>query len=192
MAFPYLRKTNAESRPREHLYENEVDKTIEACTKLNHVDRNKALILVAYRHALRPSEALRLVWDDVCFDNRTIQIRRMKGSRHGEHHISDKEIRYLKKLKKVSPKGCPYLFYSQRGGNLSISSFQKIFQHLGIMAGIPFKIHPHMLRHSWGYKAINNNVDIRHMQVQMGHTNINNTVLYAALESLKFEGLFKD
>lgn len=186
------RKKNSELRPREHLYENEVDRIVDACKESKDVDRNKALILVTYRHALRASEAVRLVWDDVCFENRTIQIHRTKGSRSGEHHISEREIRYLKKLKKHCPRGCSYLFYSREGGSLTVSAFQKLFAKLGVICGIPFKIHPHMLRHAWGYKAINSNIDLRHMQVQMGHKNIANTAMYASVQNLKFEGLFKD
>jgi site-specific recombinase XerD len=118
----------------------------------------------------------------------------MKGGRSGQHHITDKEIRYLKKLKTISPRAEPtdYIFYSQKGGNLGMDSFREIMKTLGKKIGIPFQIHPHMLRHGWGYKAINNNISLIQMQHHMGHCDIGNTAHYAALEVSNFVGLFKD
>jgi integrase len=192
--FPDMRRSNRDLRPREHLYENEVNRMIEVCKETRHPIRNRTLILLAYRHALRATEALTLKWEDICFVNKTIVIRRMKGGKTGSHIITDKEIRYLKRLKRVIPDSQPkdFIFYSQKGGRLSIEAFQKLMESLGKKVGITFKVHPHMLRHGWGYKAINNQVGLIQMQHHMGHCNISNTAHYAALEVLSFPGLFRD
>ena len=43
-------------------------------------------------------------------------------------------------------------------------------------AGFDMKIHPHMLRHSCGYKLANDGVDTRAIQSYLGHKSIQHTV----------------
>jgi type 1 fimbriae regulatory protein FimB/type 1 fimbriae regulatory protein FimE len=48
-------------------------------------------------------------------------------------------------------------------------------------AGFDMKIHPHMLRHSCGYKLANDGVDTRTIQSYVGHKSIQHTVRYTEL-----------
>jgi type 1 fimbriae regulatory protein FimB/type 1 fimbriae regulatory protein FimE len=57
---------------------------------------------------------------------------------------------------------------------------------------LPFPIHPHMLRHSAGYKLANDGRDTRSLQAYMGHANIQNTVRYTAMASNRFTSFWKD
>jgi site-specific recombinase XerD len=43
------------------------------------------------------------------------------------------------------------------------------------------KIHPHMLRHSCGFKLANDGVDTRTIQGYLGHKSIQHTVRYTEL-----------
>jgi len=190
---PVGRKTNEELRPREHLYEHEIDKLIEAARGRRHYIRDQALILTAYRHALRPAEACGLTWKQICFETNRIMVKRAKNGVGGEQCIEDREIRYLKRLlKEKEKKKCasPYVFVSAKGGPLSVCGFNDLIEILGKKAGIEFKVHPHMLRHSWGYKAVNNNVSLRRMQVYLGHKCITNTTRYLAVEAMDFSEMF--
>ena len=54
------------------------------------------------------------------------------------------------------------------------------------------KIHPHMLRHSCGYKLANDGVDTRTMQAYLGHKSIQHTVRYTELAPTRFKSLFRD
>lgn len=49
---------------------------------------------------------------------------------------------------------------------------------------------PHMLRHSTDYSLVNRGVDIRTVQEFLGHSRIENTVRYAALNHSRFARLF--
>jgi integrase len=66
---------------------------------------------------------------------------------------------------------------------------RKIVARAGRGAGLPFSIHPHMLRHAAGYKLANDGQDTRAIQHYLGHRNIAHTVRYTELsnrrESLK-------
>ena len=55
---------NKELRSREYLKPDEVEKLMDAASEFGrHGHRDKTLILIAYRHALRVSELISLRWD---------------------------------------------------------------------------------------------------------------------------------
>ncbi|SRR6266536_203250 len=59
---------------------------------------------------------------------------------------------------------------------------------LGDRAGMPFLIHPHMLRHSCGFKYANEGKDTRSLQAYLGHRSIQSTVRYTAMAPTRFRG----
>src|ERR1019366_4957625 len=63
---PPPRQTNASRRRREYLTPDEIEKLLQASSKLGrHGARDRTLILIAYRHGLRVSELVALRWDQV-------------------------------------------------------------------------------------------------------------------------------
>ena len=54
--------------------------------------------------------------------------------------------------------------------------FHHLIQRLGKASGMPFAVHPHMLRHATGFKLANDGHDTRSLQHYMGHASTNNTV----------------
>ena len=69
-------------------------------------------------------------------------------------------------------------------------SYCHLFQRLGVRAGMPFPIHPHMLRHACGYALANAGHDTRALQAWLGHRNIQHTSLYTDGVSIKFKGIW--
>ena len=65
------RRPNAELRPREHLTEREVEKLIDAAKRNRWGQRDSTMLLIAFRHGLRASEACSLQWSDVEFETGT-------------------------------------------------------------------------------------------------------------------------
>ena len=60
---------NADVRPREYLTDSEVNRLMKAAAKSGrHGHRDSTLILVTYRHGLRVSELVALLWDQVELD----------------------------------------------------------------------------------------------------------------------------
>jgi integrase len=57
------------------------------------------------------------------------------------------------------------------------SIYEKI-KKLGRQAGIG-KLHPHMLRHTYGTRLYNIEQDLRFVQDQLGHASPNTTAIYA-------------
>ena len=62
----------------------------------------------------------------------------------------------------------------------------------GELAAFPFPIHPHMLRHSAGYKLANDGHDTRAIQQYLRHRNITHTVRYTELSPERFKNFWKD
>ena len=96
------------------------------------------------------------------------------------------------RLQRENPPG-PHVFVSERGGpGVTPSWFRKMMARLGKRADMPFGIHPHMLRHSCGYKFANEGKDTRSLQAYLGLRNIQSTVRYTAMAPDWFKGWEND
>ena len=189
---PPRRKRNAEVRSREYLTTDEVDQLMAAAGSIGrHRHRDRTLVLLAYRHGLRVSELVSLRWDQVDLKQGHLHVTRLKNGTPSTHPIRGPEIRALRRLKREYP-DTPYLFVTERGGPLTASTVRKLVARAGREAGIPFAVHPHMLRHALGYKLANDGHDTRAIQHYLGHRNIQHTVRYTELSPDRFNGFWAD
>ena len=86
----------------------------------------------------------------------------------------------------------PYVSTSERAGPMTPKSFHRPITRLGKRAGLPFPIHPHMLRHACGFALADAGHDTRALQAYLGHRNIQNTTRYTALAPDRFKGFWRD
>jgi integrase len=184
-----LRRPNAELRPREHLTEREVEKLIEGARRNRWGQRDSTMILIAFRHGLRASELCGLQWSDVEFEAATLHLRRAKGGTTATHPLLGDELRALRALKREAKS--PFVFVSERNAPFSVSGFAKLVERAGVEAKLPFKVHPHMLRHSTGYALANKGTDTRTLQAYLGHRSIQSTVRYTELAPGRFKNLWR-
>lgn len=188
----YLKMKHIEKRPREYLFEHEVEKLIDAAKLGSNSVRDQTLLLMCFRHALRPGEACALTWSQIDFDTYKLHVVRQKNGENSVHPMKDREVRLLRRLwKEREEKGgnSPYVFMTREGNQFNSAIFLKLMTKLGKLSGLLLPIHPHMLRHSTGYHLANQGVDTRTIQYYFGHKNINNTVLYTKLSSRAFDKL---
>jgi integrase len=183
------RRPNSELRPREHLTEREVEKLIEAAKGNRHGQRDATMILICFRHGLRASELCELQWSDVEFESATLHLRRAKSGATSTHPLLGDELRALRVLKRDA--ASPFLFVTERGSPFSVSGLQKLVQRAGVEAGLPFGVHPHMLRHATGYALANKGVDTRTLQGYLGHRSIQSTVRYTELAPGRFKNIWR-
>jgi hypothetical protein len=114
-------------------------------------------------YGLRSSELVDLQWDQIDFVHKTVRINRVKNGTGSTHYLSNSELRALRRLQRENPPG-PHVFVSERGGPVTTAWFRKMMPRLGERARMPFLIHPHMLRHSCGFKYANEGKDTRSLQ----------------------------
>ena len=80
-----------------------------------------------------------------------------------------------------------YIFMSERLAPMTTDTFRKIIARAGILAKLGMPIHPHMLRHSTGFKLANDGRDTRSIQYYLGHKNIQHTVRYTQIAAIRFK-----
>jgi integrase len=174
------RAKNADYRQREYLTESEVDKLLATAGDSRNPVRDRLLVLLAFRHALRVSELVSLRWEQIHLDTATIHIKRAKNGTPGNHGLQGDELRLLRALRREYSHA-DFVFLSERKAPLSVDGAQKLIERLGVAAAMPFPIHAHMLRHAAGYVLAGRGIDTRTLQAFMGHRSIANTVVYTAV-----------
>jgi type 1 fimbriae regulatory protein FimB/type 1 fimbriae regulatory protein FimE len=153
--------------------------------------RDATMILVAYRHGLRASELVDLRWDQVEFRTATLHVRRVKQGTPSTHPILGDALRALRRLQREQEPKLPFVFTSERGAPFSTGGFARMIERAGVEAKLPFKPHPHMLRHACGYALANRGHDTRALQAYLGHKNIQHTVRYTELSPMRFRDFWR-
>ncbi len=74
------------------------------------------------------------------------------------------------------------LFVSQRGTRLSPNQLRLRLQQQAQQSGLPTRVHPHMLRHSYASHLLQSSGDLRAVQELLGHASISTTQVYTKLD----------
>jgi type 1 fimbriae regulatory protein FimB len=145
------------------------------------------MILMAYRHGLRASEVCGLRMNDLDLRNRSVSLRRLKGSmktvqplyEHRGRPLVDEFVALRAWLRQRLDDGSSYVFTSQKGGRLDRTQFFRVFQSCALAAGLPpEKRHPHCLKHSLGTHLVAGNVNLALVKQALGHRSISSTMKY--------------
>lgn len=183
---PPRKPQNLAVRKHEYLKRHEVDALRKAAGQLGRQGhRDSTMILFCYRHGLRATELVSMLdWHQVDLVEKTVMVRRCKGSKDTEHTLEKDEIAALKKLGE-SREGP--VFVSERGGVMSERAFHNIVARAGKKAGLGAHIHPHQLRHACGFDMVGRGIPLRLIQDWLGHKNIRHTVWYTQLGPERFK-----
>lgn len=185
------RAKNSELRTREYLTLQEVEALMAAARQNRYGHRDATMILIAFRHGLRASEAIDLRWDQIDFNRAVLHVRRAKQGTPSVHPLSGSEMRALRRLQRES-EASPFVFVSERGAPLTTAGFARMVERAARKAGLGLKVHPHMLRHACGFALANAGHDTRALQAYLGHRNIQHTVRYTELASDRFKKFWED
>ncbi len=185
------RAKNSDLRTREYLTEHEIEALMAAARQNRYGHRDATMILIAFRHGLRASEAVDLRWDQVDFNRAVLHVRRAKQGTPSVHPLSGAEMRALRRLQRES-EASPFVFVSERGAPFTTAGFARMIERAAAAAGLGLKVHPHMLRHACGFALANAGHDTRALQAYLGHRNIQHTVRYTELAPDRFKDFWKD
>lgn len=137
--------------------------------------KHKLIIKMFYSTGIRLQELTNLKRTDMDFDNNTLLVRKGKGSKDRITIISENiKLDLLKYYSKENFK-TEYVFEGRRG-KYSKKSVQLILYKASKI--LKFKIHPHMLRHSFATHLLESGTDIRIIQKLLGHSDLNTTEIY--------------
>src|SRR5262245_23543026 len=78
---------NALARGREYLTPDEIDLLLKAAKQTRHGLRDRLMLLLAYRHALRAAEVCDLRWDQINLTTATMHVNRLKNGTPSAHPL---------------------------------------------------------------------------------------------------------
>lgn len=135
--------------------------------------RNKAIISLLYSSGVRVSELCRLDIGDIKEGRFTILG---KGGKARLCFVDERTQGYLKKYLRSRKDNDSALFMSG-GGRMTVGNVQEIFKCARKKAGL-HDVHPHTMRHSFATNLLSTNMNLRHVQVLMGHASLETTQMY--------------
>jgi type 1 fimbriae regulatory protein FimB/type 1 fimbriae regulatory protein FimE len=185
------RAKNADLRTREYLTAQEIDRLMAEARQNRYGHRDGTMILIAFRHGLRASEAVDLRWEQVDFNRAVLHVRRVKQGSPSVHPLCGAEMRALRRLQREST-ASPFVFVSERGAPFTTAGFARMIERAASAAGLGLKAHPHMLRHACGFALANAGHDTRAVQAYLGHRNIQHTARYTELAPDRFKSFWTD
>ena len=134
--------------------------------------KHRLVIELLYSSGLRLSELINLRFEDLDFQNSIIYVRCGKGLKDRLTIVSKRVMNKIAAQEGTGP------IFSGRKGKYSVKSVQLIVSQASKRAGIPFKVTPHMLRHSFATHLLENGTDIRYIQSLLGHASLRTTQIY--------------
>lgn len=144
--------------------------------------RHKALLMTLYGAGLRVSEALGLKPADVDGRRMLIHVRGGKGNKDRMVKLSTQLLAALRASWRARPAGDPgvWLFpqVSLPDRAMEAGTAARIVSRAARRAGIAKRVTPHTLRHSYATHLLDAGVDLRTIQLLLGHTSLKTTSLY--------------
>ena len=153
--------------------------------------RDRALLELLYAAGLRISEALGLDREDLSLDGGFVRVIG-KGDKERLVPVGEVALEWLARyLDEVRPdwlalhhveplRGGP-LFLSGHGRRLGRQQAWTIVKRASVEAGLPARVTPHTLRHSFATHLLEGGADLRVVQELLGHASISTTQLYTHL-----------
>ena len=144
----------------------------------------QAVLSVAYGAGLRASEVVALKVGDVDSTRMTLRIEQGKGRKdryamHSPLLLERLRIWWRDAHAKGKMLDGGWLFPGQNPINpMSTRQFNRICHLAAEAAGIDKRVSPHTLRHSYATHLLEQKVDIRVIQVLLGHKRLETTALY--------------
>lgn len=147
--------------------------------------RNLYLIRFLLGTGLRCNEALAVKVTDLDLDHRRLTVTNGKR-RSGEkkprrrtvalsNDLADALTVYMQKR----PWSSDYLFSTRGGTPLKDAYVRAMVARYGEKAGIPERVHPHLLRSTYGTWLYDEGVPLTTIQSQLGHDRLTTTAIYA-------------
>jgi len=171
------------------LSEEEIDRIINAIDLSKpQGERNRAILETLYGCGLRVSELINLKLSDLFFDEGFIKVTG-KGDKQRFVPIvgiTQKYINiYRNKIRNhlnIQAGFEDTLFLNRRGKQLTRAMIFTIIKQLAEKVGLKKSISPHTFRHSFATHLLQNDADLRSIQLMLGHESITTTEIYVHLD----------
>lgn len=157
-------------------------------TELNHLFaqaenlKQRVLLMTAYAAGLRSSEVVHLKLTDIDSQRMLIRINQGKGNKDRYVPLSEKLLEELRRYWKIyHPSDWLFPSGKKMGQPLSVQRLRGIYAELKQQAGIRKSGGFHTLRHCFATHLLEAGVDVRTLQMVMGHRSLQSTTRYVHL-----------
>jgi integrase/recombinase XerD len=143
--------------------------------------RDRAILAFFYASGLRVSELATFTQDRL--DRKSGAVRIVgKGAKERVSFLDDRSLSlvndYIDSVRSVWNPSQPTLFVARNGNPLSRQALWTLIKKYGRAAGISSPLSPHVLRHSFATHLLEKGLDIRSIQLLLGHEDIRTTEIY--------------
>jgi len=163
------------------------------CELIQAVDdvKCRAVLMTIYSAGLRANEALHLHYTDILSDRMQIHVREAKGGKARYSVLSEVCLLELRRYWKATPENKRTFLFPASDPSQHISA--KIVRDSFVRAQRRLRIEPRMrlhgLRHCFATHLIESGVDLRIVQLLLGHASISTTALYTHLRDQRSLGV---
>lgn len=152
-----------------------------------------------YSTGCRLSEVMDMKIQDIDFDRRRILVTG-KGNKQRFVFLTNraKEMlgQYLPQrnevLSRLKAEDDGTVLINSKGKKLPLSTVHSIFDKYRLRLGLSKKFTPHVFRHSFATHLIDNDSDIRVVQVLLGHESIGTTQIYTHVTGKRLEEVYRN
>lgn len=175
-----------------------IHQEIQLCDNISYrykeLVRDKALLELLIGTGIRISEACMLKKENIVYSRSVIKING-KGAKERLIPICypsliDSLMLYSETFSEELIES-DYFFINKRKSRLSSQSVRYMIKKYCLLANINLHITPHMFRHTFATMLLDQDVDTRHIQVLLGHSNIVTTQIYTHVTSSKKDEIMK-
>jgi site-specific recombinase XerD len=133
--------------------------------------RDYLMLRILWRSGIRVSELVNIRLKDIEWDNCVVNILKAKGGKQRRVLLDSETISSLSRYVSDTELGDENCLFP-----LTRRHVWHLVKKYGRMVGVD--VHPHTLRHSYAINMIRNGVDIRRVQLLLGHAGIQTTTVY--------------
>ena len=140
--------------------------------------KHRAILALIYSSGLRIGELINLELSDIDFHRNQLFVRKGKGRKDRYVMIAKSLIPVLNNYI-ITYKPKRYFAESLApGSKYTAGSIRNFLRRSCEIAGITKRVTPHTLRHSYATHLLENGVDLRYIQVLLGHSKPETTMIY--------------
>jgi integrase/recombinase XerD len=145
--------------------------------------RDRAMLYFLYATGVRVSELIHISLSDIDLEG---QYAKVLGKRKKERMVPfvpvvtrllDEYLNHARPLLSKSPDEKAF-FLTVEGTPLTRQGFWKTLKKISMVSGIPQNIHPHLLRHTFATDLLRSGMDLRSLQMLLGHADLQTTQIY--------------
>ena len=139
----------------------------------------RTVLMLAYGAGLRVGEACRLRVPDIDSRAMVLHVRHAKRGRERDVMLSPRLLQALRAYWRQRRPSGEWVFPARSGkGTLSRRSVARGLRKAARRVGIDDRVTPHTLRHCFATQLLEQGVDLRTVQVLLGHGSMRSTLLY--------------